>query len=220
MKKDTRRLSGQTRPQKLGWLALTACVALLVGCRSGNDSASAAGYRGLILPQPRAKVDFTLTDTNGNPFQFREATEGYVTLVFFGYTYCPDVCPIHMANISTVLEGLPFDIRNEFKVVFITTDPERDTPERLRMWLDNFDPSFIGLRGAQEEVNEIAVSLGLPPAVKVETEGEEGYQVGHSAHVMAFTKDNLAHVTYRFGTRQVDWAHDLPMLVNEHWDAE
>jgi protein SCO1/2 len=220
MNKNTRRSAGQARPQQLGWLVLTACVALLVGCRSGNDSASAAGYRGLVLPQPRAKVDFALTDTDGNPFRFREATEGFVTLVFFGYTYCPDVCPIHMANISTVLKGLPFDIRNEFKVVFITTDPERDTLQRLRMWLDNFDPSFIGLRGTQEEVNEIAVSLGLPPAMIVETEGEEGYLVGHSAHVMAFTKDNLAHVIYRFGTRQADWAHDLPMLVNEHWDVE
>jgi len=190
-----------------------------LGCRSGNDDARTTGYRGTVLPQPREKVDFTLTDTEGAPFGFAEETAGFVTLVFFGYTYCPDVCPIHMANIGTVLKDLPFELRRQIKVIFITTDPERDTPQRLRTWLDNFDASFIGLRGTQEEVNDISVKLGLPPSVRVETE-EGGYQVGHSSYVMAFTKDGLAHVIYGFGTRQADWAHDLPRLIGETWNAE
>lgn len=216
----THRLhAGRARTFRLLRIAVTACLVVAPGCRSGNGGASTTGYRGTVLPQPREKVEFTLTDTNGDPFDFRKETEGFVTLVFFGYTHCPDVCPIHMANIGTVLKGLSFDLRQQIKVVFISTDPERDTPKRLRTWLDNFDPSFIGLRGPQEEVNDIAVSLGLPPSVKIDTE-EEGYLVGHSAHVMAFTKDNRAHVIYRFGTRQSDWAHDLPKLVNERWGTE
>ncbi len=209
-------LIGHGRSLRLTGIVTTALLVLGLGCRSGNDGASSTGYRGTVLPQPRQKVEFTLTDTEGEPFDFWEQTAGFVTLVFFGYTYCPDVCPIHMANIGTVLKGLPFELRRQIKVIFITTDPERDTPERLRIWLDNFDASFVGLRGTQEKVNEIAVSLGLPPSVRVETE-DEGYQVGHSAYVMAFTKDNRAHVIYGFGTRQADWAHDLPKLVNETW---
>ncbi len=199
---------------------LTAVFLLFsLGCRSGNDDARTTGYRGTVLPQPREKVDFTLTDTEGASFSFVDETAGTVTLVFFGYTYCPDVCPIHMANIGTVMKDLPFELRRQIKVIFITTDPERDTPQRLRAWLDNFDASFIGLRGTQKEVNEISVRLGLPPSVRVEAE-EGGYQVGHSSYVVAFTKDDLAHVIYGFGTRQADWAHDLPRLVSETWNTE
>jgi protein SCO1/2 len=169
------------------------------------------------MQQPQEKADFALLDTEGAPFNFREETDGYVTLLFFGYTYCPDVCPIHMANIGAVLDDFPFEVRRQVKVVFVTTDPERDTPERLRLWLDNFDPSFIGLRGSREEVNEIQVALGLPASTIEETD-EGGYGIGHSARVLAFTKDNLAHLAYPFGTRQSDWASDLPKLVEERWE--
>ncbi len=165
--------------------SLGLCLVVFCSCTTGNDGASEAGYRGWTLPVPQEKVDFTLLDTDGRPFNFREQTDGYVTLLFFGYTYCPDVCPIHMANIGTVLKDFPFEVQEQIKVVFVTTDPERDTPERMRLWLDNFDPDFIG----------------------------------HSSRVLAFTKDNRAHVAYPFGTRQTDWATDLPKLVNERWDT-
>ena len=207
------------RPLSLAGIAATGLVLLSLGCRSGNDGATSTEYRGTVLPKPREKIEFTLTDTEGEPFDFVDETAGFVTLVFFGYTFCPDVCPIHMANIGAVLKNLPFDVRRQIKVIFITTDPERDTRERLRQWLDNFDDSFIGLRGSREQVNQISVSLGLPASQIVEDEAG-GYEVGHSAYVMAFTKDGRAHVLYGFGTRQADWAHDLPKLVSETWDAE
>jgi protein SCO1/2 len=200
--------------------AIGIAVVVLSACNSDTNSDADAisndGYRGRLLQQPREKVDFSLQDTKGETFNFREQTDGYVTLLFFGYTHCPDVCPIHMANIAAVLKDYPYDLRQQFKVVFVTTDPERDTPQRMRQWLDNFDPTFIGLWGDHEKVNEIATSLGLPPSVILESEGGD-YTVGHSAHVMVFTKDNLSHLLYPFGTRQADWAHDLPGLATETW---
>jgi len=217
----TNRVS-QARPRSTHRLAVAAClcIAVLSSCGPETDKASAAdGYRGRLLPQPREKVDFSLKDTQGAMFNFREQTEGYVTLLFFGYTHCPDICPIHMANIAAVLKDFSFDLRQQFKVVFVTTDPERDTPQRMRQWLDNFDPAFVGLWGDNDEVNEIAVSLGLPPSVIFETEDGD-YAVGHSAHVMVFTKDNLSHILYPFGTRQADWAHDLPGLSTETWGEQ
>jgi protein SCO1/2 len=166
-----------------------------------------------VLPEPRPKVDFTLTDTDGAPFHFVQETDGYVALLFFGYTHCPDVCPVHMANIAAVLADFPYELRRQFKVVFVTTDPERDKPEQIRAWLDNFDSSFIGLRGDEEEVNDIMNQLGLPGAIK-EGEGDD-YTVGHAASVIAFSKEGPSYVVYPFGTRQADWAHDLPKLA-EH----
>ncbi len=213
------RLSRQPAPGPSGLGALAgACLLSLAACAPGRSAGSHADYRGWLLPEPQPKVEFTLSDTEGRAFDFVRETDGYVTLLFFGYTHCPDVCPIHMANIGAVLKDFPYDLRQQFKVIFVTTDPERDTAERLRSWLDNFDRSFIGLHGSPEQVNEIQIAFGLPAAVKQGTE-DGGYLVGHSARVLVFTRDNLAHIAYPFGTRQADWAHDLPRLSDEQWGA-
>ena len=190
--------------------------AISSACQQGGRSEDDSVYRGRILPEPRAKIDFTLTDTKGGLFNFREETDDYVTLLFFGYTNCPDVCPVHMANLGAVLGDFPYELRQQFKVVFVTTDPERDTAARLREWLDEFDREFIGLRGTIEEVHKIEMALGLPASMMPE-DREIDYEVGHAASVIAFTKDNLAHVMYPFGTRQEDWAHDLPKLAKASW---
>lgn len=200
-------------------LALLTAVAGTSACGPTDRAASdgetrgrETGYRGILLPEPLPKPDFTLTDTRGEPFPFREATDGYATLLFFGYTHCPDICPVHMANLADVLEGLPHRIRRNVRVVFVTTDPERDTPERLRSWLDRFDPGFIGLRGELAEVNRIQAQLMLPAAVREPTGGGD-YLVGHASQVIAFSADGEGRLVYPGGTRQADWAHDLPRLV-------
>lgn len=202
-----------------------ALVAILAAgawaCAGGADdrTRSSSPYRGQIVEPALAKPDFQLTDTEGARFDFRAETEGFVTLLFFGYTHCPDVCPVHMSNIAAVLDDFSPEIQRRIKVVFVTTDPERDTPERIREWLANFDPGFIGLRGTRERVNEIQRSLGLPPAMPGPSDDSGSYRVGHAAAVLVFTPDNLAHLRFPFGTRQQDLAHDLPMLVREGWSA-
>lgn len=179
----------------------------------------ASPYRGRLLPTPWPKIGFTLTATDATPYDFRKETDGYVTLLFFGYSNCPDICPVHLANIAAVLHKLPPSVANQVRVVFVTTDAERDTPQRIRAWLDQFDHDFVGLRGSLDTVNAIQRAIGLPPAVIDTTEAEE-YLVGHAAPVIAYTRDNLAHVVYPFGIRQADWAHDLPSLVNETWQGD
>ena len=180
-----------------------------------RDPAARTAWRGTVLPDPVPKPDFTLPDTEGRPYPFRAETEGKLTLLFFGYTYCPDICPVHLANIAAVMRGWPYALRERVRVVFVTTDPDRDTPERIRAWLDGFDPSFVGLRGAPAEVNAIERSLGLPPSSVQSDAGSDASLVAHAAQVLAFTPDNLAHVVFPFGTRQADLAVDLPRLARE-----
>lgn len=199
-----------------GAAARWAAILLLAGC-AAQAGADADDWRGTLLPEPIAKPDFTLLDTKGEPFDFKARTEGTLTLLFFGYTNCPDVCPIHMSALASVLSNLPFEMKNRTRVVFVTTDPERDTPERIREWLDRFDPEFIGLRGDSAAVAAIQNSLRLPTAVRGPADERGNYTVGHSAQVLAFTPDNLAHLAYSFGTRQQDWAHDLPRLLEAEW---
>ena len=199
----------------VGLIAAVAC-----GGETRSDAAAEhrGAWRGSVLPQPVAKTDFTLTDTHGRPFRFAPETEGYLTLLLFGYTRCPDICPVHLSSIAAVMADFSFELRSRIKVVFISTDPERDSPERIREWLDAFDESFIGLRGTVAEVNEIERSLGLPPSFADDGQDPDDYLVGHAAQVLAFTPDNLAHIAYPFGIRQADWARDLPRLAREGFD--
>jgi protein SCO1 len=181
--------------------------------RRGDAPSEAPEFRGGVLSRPAPKPQFTLTDTEGRPFDFVQETAGQVTLLFFGFTYCPDICPVHMANVAAVLDDLPPDMRRQIRVVFISGDPDRDTPERLREWLDAFDPSFIGLRGSVEEVNAILADLRLVPLVHGPADSRGNYSVGHPAQILAFTPDGYLRLMYPFGMRQADWAHDLPKLV-------
>jgi protein SCO1/2 len=193
--------------------ALAVAVAvILAGCGISAESGGGA-YRGVMLGRAMPRPDFTLTDTHGQPFDFRTKTDDTVTLLLFGYLNCPDVCPVHLTNIATVLHGLPYDVTGHVRVVFITTDPARDTPEKLDKWLTGFDPSFIGLRGTPDQVKNIEAAVNVAPASLGIPDSSGAYEVGHAAQVIAFTRDDSAHVVYPFGTRQADWAHDLPLLV-------
>lgn len=194
-------------------LIFAATVVLVAsGCGISAEGGGRA-YRGAMLAHPIPRPSFTLTDTRGQPFDFRAKTDDTVTLLFFGYLNCPDVCPVHMANIASVMHNLPYEVTGHLRVVFITTDPARDTPEKLQSWLSNFDPSFIGLRGTPEQVKAIEKAVDVAPAVAAAPDSTGSYEVGHAAQVIAFTRDDSAHVVYPFGTRQADWAHDLPLLV-------
>lgn len=199
-------------------LVIALAASTLAGCGAApqdgaRDEGLAEGFRGMVLPRPIPKPDFTLTDTEGEPFDFRAETDGRLTLLFFGYTSCPDVCPVHMANLAAVIDGLPRPLQHRIAVVFVTVDPERDTPERIREWLDAFDPRFIGLRGSRAAVDSILSSLQLPTAVLEEPDADGDYLVGHPSQIIAFTADGVARVLYPFGTRQADWAYDLPRLL-------
>src|ERR1017187_3266533 len=121
-----------------------------------NDS-----YRGGLVEPPLPKPAFVLTDTSGAPFDFRSRTQGAVTLLFFGYTYCPDQRPMHMPNIGVALKKLPPGVDSQVKLVFVTTDPARDTPLQLRRWLDNFDKHFVGLTGTRSEEHTSELQLTM-----------------------------------------------------------
>lgn len=170
------------------------------------------GLRGLALPPDASRPDFVLTDTSGQPYDLVAETEGKAVLLFFGFTNCPDVCPIHMSSIAEVKRDLGVDVAGRIEVVFVTVDPERDTPERLASWLGAFDPDFVGLRGSTATVDSIQLSLGLPPAMFTETDSGD-YDVGHASPVVAFSADGRLAARYPHGTRQEDWLHDLPILA-------
>jgi protein SCO1/2 len=121
-----------------------------------------------------------------------------------------------MATIAQALDRVNVDAR----VVFVTTDPTRDTPERVRSWLDGFDPAFIGLTGSEDEVALAQQAMGATVAQKEAPDADGDYLVGHTAGVWVITPDDRVHLLYGFGTREDDWVADLPEIATEpEWAA-
>ena len=141
-------------------LPLIFAPALLAQSQTADD------FRGALVTPPLPKPSFVLADTSGRPFDFAAETKGRVTLLFFGYTYCPDQCPMHMSVLGAALKKLPARTADQVKLVFVTTDPERDSPAVLRRWLDLFDRRFIGLTGTGPAIAAAQRMAGVPVAVK------------------------------------------------------
>jgi protein SCO1/2 len=189
-------------------------VLALAGCAKGAPAESPADLKAPRLVHALPRPGFILQRADGSLYDFRAETRGTLTFLFFGYTNCPDVCPLHMANLSGALHTLPPEIARQVHVVFVSTDPERDTPERLRAWLAQFDSTFIGITGTPAALEVAQRAVGMPPAVR---EGElpkgGGYGISHAAQIWAFTPDDSAHVMYPWGVPREDLAADIPRLL-------
>ena len=201
------------------WIAVAAVVLVGASFLAGLANRSKpATWAGTVWDPAPVKPDFTLTDTSGHPYDFRARTEGKVTLLYFGYTHCPDVCPITLATIAGALNNLPGDA---VTVVFVTTDPVRDTPARIRQWLDNYDTTFVGLTGSPAQLAAAQRAAGVTVAQADAPDKKGNYAVGHAASVLTYTGDGRQHLSYPFGTTQSDWQHDIPMLLSDRaWNRQ
>ncbi|MEJ7704387.1 MAG: SCO family protein [Geodermatophilaceae bacterium] len=134
------------------------------------------------------RPDLTLLDTAGRPFSLADRPDDEVTVIFFGYTHCPDVCPTTMADLAVAGRQLPPEVREQVTVAFITEDPQRDTPEALRAWLDQFDSSFLGLLGGNEATQAALAELLLPETTRLRTRmGSSSTLAARVARTMAMT---------------------------------
>ncbi|WP_042383159.1 SCO family protein [Streptacidiphilus melanogenes] len=199
-----------------------AAALLLTACGSSGSSSGAAStdgqaaastrqgpYQGDPLGRTFDKPAVTLTDTDGKPFDLVAGTRGKAMLLYFGYTHCPDVCPTTMGDIAVAVSKLPKDQQSKIDVVFVSTDPARDTPAEIRTWLAAFNPSFIGLTGDIQTIITAAKSVGVYVAAPV-----KGQEPVHGAQTLAFSPtDDKAHVLYTSGTTTAVFEHDLPLLI-------
>ena len=195
--------------------ALSVLVAgLLVARGDGEQTGDGSdSWAGTVLEEPQEKPAIRLTTTEGRPYDLLEATQGKLTLLMFGYTNCPDVCPINLATLEAALEELGPEAANGVEVVFVTADPARDTPAVLRSYLDRYSPEFVGLTGDVVAIEEAQRLAQVPVAILDDADEQGGYTVGHATQIIAYQRDGLARTVYPFGTRQQDWISDLPRLI-------
>ncbi|MFP4636090.1 MAG: SCO family protein [Nitriliruptoraceae bacterium] len=203
--------------------ALLAIGLVATACSPSSATAIAAdglerradGWHALPVEAKRTLPDVTLEDVDGDEVSLADDLNGTPTLLFFGYSSCPDICPIHLSAIASAMDtaGVSFD---ELDVVFVSVDPERDDPERIEEFLANFDERMIGLHGDLDTVEAALAQLDLPgPVVEGSDPRGEGELIAHPAQVIGFDAEGEARRSWPFGARRSDWVSDLPRVVEE-----
>ena len=205
--------------------ALAAAAALtggLVGCAApagGPASSEAAvvrangesGWRGTPLRQGYPLPEQEFADTAGRPVVPARDVTAPVTLVFFGYTHCPDICNVVLANLASALRGSPAPVRDATQVLFVSTDPARDSGPVVRDYLDRFDPSYVGLIAPVATVEAAARDLHIGYERPDGSTG--GYEVDHGTYVTGFL-DGRARVVWSESTPVADLRADLARLAS------
>lgn len=192
--------------------ALLALLIPLAAC--SDDGGSAGGLNGTELDPPFEVSSTPLTDVDGNQFSLTEDTDKDLTLVFFGYTHCPDICQVVMSNLATAMTRLDDRDRERVDVVYVTTDPARDTEAVLDKYLSHVDPEFIGLTGDLDTIVGVAKPLGVGITLG-EKMPSGGYDVTHGATITGVDADDEGTIYWSESTSSADFAADIHHLLNE-----
>jgi protein SCO1/2 len=194
--------------QKLALFNCVLLVALTAGCQSFS-------YTGALLEPPKPLDNFSLPSTQGGDYELNDG-RGKITLVYFGYTYCPDICPATLGQVEQALDHLGDDAA-QVQVLMVTVDPERDTLDQLRAYLGAFDPRFIGLRADETEtLDAILADFGAFYEIeKVSEESAAGYLVSHTASIFVVDRETRLRVLFPYGMTAEEIARDLEHLLKE-----
>ena len=168
-------------------------------------------FRGTTYAEPYPVApEIELTRAAGDDFQLSQA-RGKVVALFFGYTSCPDICPTTMAELNQALGELG-ERSEQVQVLFVTVDPQRDTPERVQEYVNHFNQNFIGLSGSQPELAKVWHEYGVFRQV-VDGTSAAGYLVDHTARVTLIDQQGNLRVSFPFDTPVEDVVHDLNLLL-------
>ena len=171
-------------------------------------------YRGTTYAEPFLPApEILLTKADGDEFKLSDQ-RGKVVVLFFGYTSCPDVCPTTLAEMKLVMDKLGEKAAQNVQIVLVSVDPDRDTPERIQDYADHFHPSFLGLSGAQNELEPIWKDYSIVREA-VESDSAFGVIINHTARLFMVDPQGNLRLTYGYGTPVEDIVHDIKLLL-EH----
>lgn len=166
-------------------------------------------FHGTVIQSPNPSPDFTLASASG-PVSLSDF-RGRVVVLYFGYTFCPDVCPTTMADLARAMRDLGTKAK-DVQVILVSVDPARDTPENLQKYVTSFDPTFIGITGSEEDVATAAALYGVYFA-KHEGSEASGYLIDHTASVMVLNREGRLKLVLPFGTPAEAIASDLAEVL-------
>ena len=206
-----------TRIQKTVFI-LVALVALVIGLTVYKvlnterqlDTAELLDAGIVMLPQGRDMPDVSLTNQDGEAVSM-EQLEGRWNLLFFGYTFCPDICPATLAELRQLQRSLPEEVNQRLQPILVSVDPERDTPEQLKKYLDYFGAGFIGLTGPLDDIQTLANAAGVP-FIPGDT-SKKDYTVDHGANLALIGPDGRLRGFIRAPMRTEKLAEQLPAVL-------
>ncbi|MBY0236856.1 MAG: SCO family protein [Burkholderiaceae bacterium] len=204
-----------TKRRSIGWAAaLVLGLSLgLAGCdQLGFGGSAKPAFKGVDLTGAEYARSISLSDQDGRSRSLAEF-KGKVVVVFFGYTQCPDVCPTTLAELAEVKRMLGQD-GEKVQGVFVTVDPERDTAPLLKAYLNSFDPTFVALRGSEEQTKAVAKEFKVFYA-KVPGKTPESYTMDHTAASFIFDPQGRVRVFSRYGSGAQALADDIKLLLAE-----
>ncbi|MBI2726149.1 MAG: SCO family protein [Polaromonas sp.] len=187
--------------------ALAAATAGLLAACSGDEKPQ---FKSIDLTGADYAKDFSLADQNGKVRTVKDFA-GKVVVVFFGYTQCPDVCPTSMAELAQIKKNLGAD-GDKLQAVFISVDPERDTPEVLKAYMGNFDPSFLALRPTMEQLPQVTKDFKIYYK-KVDGKTPGSYSMDHTAGSYVFDIKGNLRLYSRYGNDVAGFTSDIRQLL-------
>jgi protein SCO1/2 len=191
------------------WLGALLVCALVMACSSCTPAKPQ--FKSIDITGIDYAHQFSLIDDNGKPRQLSDY-RGKVVVVFFGYTSCPDVCPITLSELAGVMKKLGTEAQ-DVQVLFVTFDPERDTAAVMKRYLANFDPSFVGLTGSAAQISSTAKDFKVFYQ-KVEGPTADSYTIDHQAVSYVFDRSGAPRLYVVDSAKEGDWVHDLKILLD------
>jgi protein SCO1 len=180
---------------------------------AGTSSADGDGFKSGVFDPPREAPDFELSGSNGSTLTLKQL-RGKVVILEFGFTFCPRVCPVTLANLAEVFKKLG-PAAADVQLVFVTVDPDRDSPARLREFLQFFHPTFLGATGTEEKLDAVRQAYGVI-ATKAASENKKlGYEVHHSSSVYLIDREGKLRVLVPFGKSPDAIVHDIKLLLKK-----
>lgn len=212
----------EARPRRRATAVVGATLAAVLLAACGGTTSNGAvvsgysedsdGMHGAVLDDRYQLDGPALVDTAGEPFAPVDRLSAPVTVVFFGYTQCPDICQAVMATVTSALARLDADDAAKVEMWFVTSDPARDDPATLREYLDRFDPSFEGLTGPLRDIVPLAKSAHIA-IEKGPRLPSGGYEVNHGTPLLAVLPDGSVPVVWTEGTSAAQLAEDLTAIL-------
>jgi protein SCO1/2 len=191
-------------------LAMMIILALAITSACSSQGLDPSQFKGTFMPTPIPAPDFALTNAAGETVHLNDY-EGKIVLLYYGYTFCPDICPTTLSELSKVQRELD-DEGEKIQVLMVTVDPERDTPEKLEQYVTHFHPDFVGLSGTKEEIDAAGEGFGIFYEKEEGTEAT-GYLVNHTARVFVVDPQGNYQLSFAYGTPVEDIIHDLRLLM-------
>lgn len=187
-------------------------VATLLGLSAGFYLFRPHSFHGTVIQSPDPSFDFTLNGVNGDVSL--SDYRGKLVLIYFGYTFCPDICPATLANVGQALRSMKDSQAEDIQLIMVSLDPERDTPEKLAEYVAHFHPSFIGITGSDEKLAEVTSLYGIFYE-KHEGSAATGYLIDHTATLLVIDREGYLKLVFPFGVTVEEIADDLKYMLRQ-----